>query len=359
MINLFDLNRDGYLDLLFNQTHDYSTRVDSVLYSNGKDGFVAERRKPVPADGGYRALTADLNGDGFADVVVANRFNGVTHRLNSAVYRGTREGWNFAAPVLLPTLGATGVAAGDFNGDGHTDLVLANGGSLEAFTIGKLDDRRSYLYWGSSEGYSASQRAELAAVNPTGVAAADLNRDGLPDIVLANSGTEAPGIYIYWNSPGGLHEANRQALRAGDPTGVLLADLDGNGYPEIVLSQRNDTALILSNLAGAFSEARSLSVEAPRSSGACAGDLDGDGRLDLVLVGGAGTFVFTGGMQDRRPTVLDTTHATACSIADLNGDSYPDLAVARYRDSDSYDIGSLVFWGAAAGLQAKRARWLT
>jgi hypothetical protein len=37
-INLFDLNRDGYLDLLFNQTHDYNTRIDSVVYWNGEHG---------------------------------------------------------------------------------------------------------------------------------------------------------------------------------------------------------------------------------------------------------------------------------------------------------------------------------
>src|SRR5215469_4826386 len=79
-INLFDLNHDGYLDLLFNQTHDYNSRVNSVLYLNGTNGFLPDRRRVVLADGGYKALAQDLNGDGRTDLVLVNRFNGTTHR---------------------------------------------------------------------------------------------------------------------------------------------------------------------------------------------------------------------------------------------------------------------------------------
>src|SRR5580693_7486766 len=76
MINLFDLNRDGYLDILFNQSHDHNINPASVIYwGDGKD-FLASRRTEVPALGalgGYKALIADLNGDGHRELIVVNR----------------------------------------------------------------------------------------------------------------------------------------------------------------------------------------------------------------------------------------------------------------------------------------------
>ena len=49
MINMFDLNHDGHLDILFNQSHDYSTKVNSSIYWNSKNGFEPEIRSVLPA----------------------------------------------------------------------------------------------------------------------------------------------------------------------------------------------------------------------------------------------------------------------------------------------------------------------
>ncbi len=362
MINLFDLNHDGYLDILFNQSHDYNTRVNSSIYWNTPGGFEQGRQTAVPADGGYKSLVSDLNGDGFPDLVVVNRFNGTTYRLNSCIYWGSSKGLDLSRGTCLPTLGATGVAVGDINKDGYPDLVFSNGGSDPTFSFSKVDDRVSYIYWGGPNGYSPSSRAEVPAINPVGVAVADLNGDGFSDIVLANSGISSPGIYIYWGGPAGISAERRETIPLSDPSAILVADLNQDAFPEIVIARKASTTsyILWNNHKGTFSLSASTELPTAGAAGACVGDLNRDGFPDLVFADAgtspgeaADSFLYWGSREgyskDRRLS-LQTTGASACATGDLNHNGWPGLVFAQYRNQESFDVSPSIFVVGPQGL---------
>ena len=110
LINQWDLNGDGFLDIVFPSSHDNNLGVDSFIYWGGKDGFNANRKTRLPGDGAAGVAVADLNKDGFPDVVLVNEFNGTKTELHSFIYWGSQDGYSAQKRTELPTTAATAVA---------------------------------------------------------------------------------------------------------------------------------------------------------------------------------------------------------------------------------------------------------
>jgi hypothetical protein len=147
LINQWDVNNDGFLDIVLPNTHDNNQQLDLFIYW-GVKGFDVHHRTRLPTDGGYSQAIADLNGDGFPDLVVVNNFNGVKTDLNSYIYWGSKDGFDPKRRTELPTFGETGVAVADLNHDGFPDLVFANSGKGYDTPI---RDNYSYIYWGTGD----------------------------------------------------------------------------------------------------------------------------------------------------------------------------------------------------------------
>ena len=267
---LSDLDRDGDLDIVV--SNDAPDR--KLIYLNDGKGHFTESGTFGSPDWSTRYVTlADLNGDGYPDIIAANR-GGPQHATPSFVCMNDRKG-HFPNCDPLPTESATSIVAADFDGDGKLDLfvphrdggqsiILWNDGKGHFSTStkvgpptvwfrmgvaadfdrdGRLDiaviDERNQCAWilfnQGSRKFSAPERLPGPQRPPYAIAVADLNRDGRPDIVVGN--VEVPGS-VFFNTGNGhaFHEVPWNDGK-GAVYGIDFADFDGDGWPDIVAAR--------------------------------------------------------------------------------------------------------------------------
>jgi hypothetical protein len=143
----------------------------------------------------------------------------------------------FAAAVDYVTgVQPVAIKAADLNGDGQLDLLTANYGA--ATTPGNLG--LSVLLQGTTPGTFLAPVHHATGYRSTALAVGDLNADGKPDVVVANSGLPGdPGsVSVLLQAPAGagvlLPAVNYTGVYG--PMGVALADMDGDGRPDLVLA---------------------------------------------------------------------------------------------------------------------------
>ena len=378
LINLWDYNNDGNFDLPVSCPQDYNESVPLAIYWADAQGFSSDRCALLPTAGAMAVHAADLNEDGYTDLVVANNFDGEKTDLNSVIYWNSKQGFDPSRNTLLPTVAARAIAVADLNGDRDLDIVLVNRGN--GYHQG--DDRlqESTIYWGDRGEYSAASSTSLRTVYGIDVEIADVNQDHYPDILFANEGNgkDDSGAMIYLgNADGNFSEQRRIDLPGSNSTSIMAHDLNADGFVDIVLTNRSVKKVDMSD-SGTVKEAHVVpstiywgssrgfsatnrmelpTLEAIRSA---AGDLDGNGYPDLVFVSGTGgvSFVYWNsaeGFQAHRRTQLVTEHsAYDCQIADLNKDGYLDLVVAIFARAGTWNCKSLIFWNGPDGITEKR-----
>jgi len=166
---LSDLNNDGYVDIVFsNMSSDSSYATNSYIYWGSYSGYNNYNRTMTPNNGATNNCVADINRDGYLDIIFSNYYNGSTYSLNSNIYWGT-ESYSYVLRSGLPTNGAYGGAVADLNKDGYMDFVFANG--ME----GANQNTNSYIYWGSPSGISIANRTLLPTCAARGVSAGNIS----------------------------------------------------------------------------------------------------------------------------------------------------------------------------------------
>ena len=291
-------------------------------------------------------VVADLDGDGRDDVAVAVSYiaDAPPHPGYVDVYLQTANG-TYAAATRYPVgPDPWGLALGDIDGDGHPDLLAAIPSSTAPAVNVASDsggvsllrqDRTRAGTFGASTWWATGGAASAALL-------ADLNGDGRSDLLVADSVlANARALLLLQSATAPGNFAAPLTLPVGAGRGsedVAVADLNGDGRPDIVLAAGNSVVVLYQRAGGGFDDP-SVIASGTRIGAVVSADLDGDGRADIVAVdagnapeggsGGAKLIVLlqtqTGNFAAHTIAVADGARRFA--IGDLDGDGVPDLAV--------------------------------
>jgi hypothetical protein len=267
-----DFNGDGIPDLAVGAD-------DIVIYQgDGKGNFTEVSRVPQVTLGSSGAigtlLATDLNGDGKLDLVAA-----ADSTPNITVMFGDGTGhFSIASQIALGGF-SLGAASGDFNEDGHADLAITDYGS---------NANLARMYLGDATGKFAAGTPAGGGSGPYSIAAADFDKDGHIDLVIAdfNFGTlmtmPETSIVLFGDGKGNFPRS--MVLTSGSQSnGVAVADIDGDGWPDIVMMNagNDDFYVYINDRKGSFLAPYGFGVGAAPMNFVM-GDVDGDGRPDVI-----------------------------------------------------------------------------
>jgi len=397
-----DFNGDGYADLVVGAPGALSNTGRAYVYLGSAGGLAAMPSTtltgPDGAEGsfGYSVASAgDVNGDGYADLVVGAYRVGRTY-----VYLGSASGLASTPATALTCPDSANVSSvagvGDVNGDGYADLVVGANGAMSL-------TGRVYVYLGSAGGLATTPTTVLTGPDGPGglfgrsvAGTGDINGDGYADLVVgASSAMSLTGrVYVYLGSGGGLATTPATALTGPDGAGgnfgfsvANAGDINGDGYADLVvgayqaMSSTGRVFVYLGSATGLVATP-AAALTGPDGVGryfgcsvASAGDVNGDGYADLVVgalqVGGAYVYLGSaGGLPMTPSTALTAPIASGgvgavrnfgrsvASAGDVNGDGYADLVVGATGEGPQ--AGWAYFYvGSASGLAATPATSLT
>jgi photosystem II stability/assembly factor-like uncharacterized protein/streptogramin lyase len=265
--------------------------------------------------------TGDFRGDGKTDLVVANGGSN-----NVSVLLGNGNGTFQAAQNYATGNGPVAVAVGDFTGTGKEDLAVVNNSSN---TVSIL--------LGNGDGTFSAGATCTVGQSPTSVTVGDFNRDGILDLAVT-SGVIGPGtVTILLGNGDGTFRLGASYSVDTQPQQVVAADLRGDGNLDLITanwgsgSSPGSVSVLLGNGDGTFQSA----VNYPAGYGVTsvtAGDFNGDGRPDLAAVNVDNTvsvFLNNGNGTFQNPTAYYVPGAGRyVTAADVNGDGLFDLVVA-------------------------------
>ncbi len=267
-----DFDGDGDLDVVMAL---FSAGQVRIALGNGNGQFVLAGSYPAGQEPSM-VVAPDFNGDGKPDAAVNNRVSG-----DVSVY--LNDGLGGLIPMGTYAVGAEtrSLAAGDLTGDGWDDLAVSS-----------RDDHRVRLFQSLGNG-TFQTLVDLGfgtILKPHGVAIADFDHDGALDVATACTGnllTEVVGIHVQNN--GGNHWVGPVNGSTGglSPSGLAAADFDLDGIPDVAVANADSdtiTAMRSSGIAGIFySGSLQFPVgQNPEALIVVAGDLDGNTTPDVV-----------------------------------------------------------------------------
>lgn len=366
---------------------------DIYIYLGGPDGYLPERREELPAHSAVDGAMCDFFDSGHVDVLISNCFEDAPYRDDgSYLYRNTGSGFDKEHVIKIPTVRAHGVALGDFRKSGYLDLAF-----------GGFDNREIRIFHGSEQGYSLDNCTRVVLGpdedftperperdQPTYQAndeetkriiaeygqvrwllAADFNQDGWLDLFVSEiTGTRC---YILWGGPDGFSKDRMTTLLADGVASATVADLNGNGWPDLLLAQHMSVGkthyyesyvTVYWGGPDGYQENRKMQLPVSCANSVTVGDYNGNGSLDIYATAYNNgrsrdllSYLYPGdkGFYSVENVQYLFNHSgSGCVSGDFNGDGYTDLAIAGHKKYGNHVSESYIFWGGPDGLSDSR-----
>ena len=315
----------------------------SIFMNDGEGGFITMPR--VDAGDAPTGLTVrDVDGDGVADLLVGNDEGDLLTLI------GKGDG------TFLPYQRAdrnVSLAVGDLTGAGNTDFVLSNTGQ----------DQLSVRLSQSSLSFLQGRQDGLLAPGP--VAIADMNGDGIPDLVVTNGGGN--NVLVYPGSGGGRFTSPRRFFTGTAPRGLTIADLNGDGLPDLVVTNEGSGDVTI--LLGAEGKEGWTMVDGPRLRvgsrpvSTTVVDVNGDGIKDILCVNQDSSTVTSlpglggGFFDDRNPKTFATgVGPIAAFVGTFDTGSGLGLVILNSQSNDMTYYANFVSGDAPAHDRCRRPR---
>jgi FG-GAP repeat/FG-GAP-like repeat len=414
-----DVNGDGFSDVIVgasNYDNGHSNEGRASVYHGSGAGLAAapawtSESNQVDARFGNAVATAgDVNGDGFADVIIGARSydNGETDEGRAFVYQGSAAGlaataaWTAEPNQGFGELGISVATAGDVNGDGFSDVVVG----AHLYDNGQADEGRALVYHGAAAGlatsaaWTAEPNQDNAFFGASVATAGDVNGDGFSDVIVAaylydNGQTDEGRVFVYHGSASGLGlnaawtaESNQANSRFGVSVGTA-GDVNGDGYADVIVGAyfydngQNDEgrAFVYHGSAAGLASSAAWTGESNQAvahfglSAATAGDVNGDGYSDVIVgsdfydneeMNEGRAFVYHGSAAGLAPTPAWTAESDlavanfgnpVATAGDVNGDGFSDVIVGaeEYSDPELGEGKAFVYHGSSTGLATSPA----
>jgi hypothetical protein len=316
-----DVNRDGKPDLVVanycgDVTSPCTTRTPStvgVLLGNGDGTFRAAAAYDAGGAGAWSVAVADLNGDDKLDILVTNEWSGTV-----GVLLGNGDG-TFHLPVTYSSGGGyfpRSVVVADVNRDGRPDLLVANADGSAACGCGTVG-----VLLGNGDGTFQPAVLYGTGSNAQGVAVSDVNGDGNLDLVVANDpcgdyykcSTQGSVGVLLGKGDGTFQAAVTYGSGANRARSVAVADVNGDGKPDLMVANH--------------------------------GEDNGYGAVGVLLGKGDGTFQAAVAYDSGGVAFI---YGDSVTVADFDGDGKPDLAVTNFE----YNTVAVLLGNGAGAFQA-------
>ncbi len=339
-----------YAGLRSNNLYD----VRSLAFTDaGSLDYLSRAPLEFTTTGAMAVDDGDVNGDLVPDLAFASYGSSPSNRVGeSPVFLGSHAGWYGAPYHTFSTIAATDIAMDDLDGDGYADVVIAQdlNGALA---------NPSLLFWGGEDGWAATPDVEFDTTGAFALDAVDLDDDDLVDLVFACENGDS--LLFYQESTGFCGTVPSHRFSTEGPRGIAHGDLDGDGNTDLVFANYYDGSSFLIDSqvywgqTGRGWKANPTELATTGAMDVAVADVDGDSYLDVVFANNrnassgyvthAGIYINdgSGGLATTPLHSITTDGAYAVTVLDLDGAGVKDLVFACKSNATGHRIPSMGF----------------